>query len=275
MEIKNEQQYHATKKQIKHLEEALTATEQGLRRSSGIAPDVQALFISSLKAQMEELRVHVRDFEALRSASRFSFNSVVELGRSFLKTRIARGLTQNELATRTGLTQQSIQQYESRLYEQVTLKTLCQVAAALEIDLRGELILSTATVQPTIIIVDDEASACKAIESYFSRLAPDWKIFIAHSLTQVKALLEHVSPTLVITDLVMQNSARAGIDTAELVHEHCPGATVVILTGNVEVLDADLAERAGVAKIIDKFDTSPLSPCDRLFQIAQEVIALQ
>lgn len=58
-----------------------------------------------------------------------------------IKARIARGLTQKELAEKLNINERQIQRYESTLYEGAALRRLQEVADALNVKIREEITL--------------------------------------------------------------------------------------------------------------------------------------
>ena len=131
--IKNERQYRITKAQAN----GFARTLQNLRESSGPAEGVHPLIArvqeEALRSQLDDLEHEMREYESLRSGA-FQFNdlsSVAEIPTVLIKARIARGLSQKNLADRVGVKEQQIQKYEATDYASASLSRVKEVASAL------------------------------------------------------------------------------------------------------------------------------------------------
>jgi len=91
--------------------------------------------IDALRSQFEDLKAQIREYESLQkeNAGTFKITSLDELPKMLIRARIARGLTQKELANLLGLKEQQIQRYEATDYETASFKRLLEVAQALGI----------------------------------------------------------------------------------------------------------------------------------------------
>ncbi len=128
--ITNERQYRITKAEVKRFEKALEdlASEPADRQ-----PKMRKVMQKSMESQLEELRENLAEYEALRSGkvTAFEVDSLDQLPLALIKARIARGLTQKQLADAMDLKEQQIQRYEATLYEGADLERLQAVAEAL------------------------------------------------------------------------------------------------------------------------------------------------
>lgn len=132
--IKNERQYKITKTELAKLEQALS--ESGLQKETGIDPLLLRAEQEGIRSQMADLRAEVREYDVLREG-KFVFPSLsafVDFPAILIKARIARGLTQKELATKLGLKEQQIQKYEATDYASANFSRIKEVARALGID---------------------------------------------------------------------------------------------------------------------------------------------
>jgi transcriptional regulator with XRE-family HTH domain len=68
-----------------------------------------------------------------------SIPSFEELPRALIQARIARGLTQRQLAERLGLKEQQIQRYEATGYASASLKRVGAVIQALDLQVHEEI----------------------------------------------------------------------------------------------------------------------------------------
>lgn len=129
--IKNEKQYKITKSWIKHFELGLDNLKQIPKSKE--QPWAKRAQRHSIEGQLEQLRTELADYEALKSGKiKIPDLAVVDhLPEWFIRKRIAKGWTQNDLAERLKMHYQQIQRYESTDYASATLETLQKVAAAL------------------------------------------------------------------------------------------------------------------------------------------------
>jgi HTH-type transcriptional regulator/antitoxin HigA len=133
--ITNEVQYRATKAHLRQFEEA--AANLDARINADGQSKLSQLELDAVRAQAEDLRAEVNEYEQLRSGSVSSFeaSSLAELATLLIKARIARGWTQSQLADALGVAEQQVQRYESTAYRSASLARMCDVATALGVDI--------------------------------------------------------------------------------------------------------------------------------------------
>ena len=133
--ITNEVQYRATKAHAAQFEDALRNLE-----AQAEAPDRKRrqLEIAAVRSQLGDLTAEIAEYEQLRSGTIRSFEagSLPELAVALVKARIAKGWSQRRLAEELGVAEQQIQRYESNGYSAASLARLCDVVAALGVDVR-------------------------------------------------------------------------------------------------------------------------------------------
>jgi len=139
--ITNEVQYRATKAHLRQFEEAHANLEAKLSKTE--ASKLARLELDAVGAQADDLRAEINEYEQLRSGavSSFEASSLAEVATLLVKARIARGWTQGQLADALGTAEQQVQRYESTAYRSASLARICDVAAALGVDIseRAEL----------------------------------------------------------------------------------------------------------------------------------------
>jgi HTH-type transcriptional regulator/antitoxin HigA len=137
--ITNEVQYRATKAHLDRFEEAARNIED----RPGKRVKLELLELAALRAQADDLRAELADFEQLRSGTLSTFDaaSLDELSTVLVKARIARGWTQRQLAEALGMAEQQIQRYEANEYRSTSLARLCDIANVLGVTVaqHGEL----------------------------------------------------------------------------------------------------------------------------------------
>jgi HTH-type transcriptional regulator/antitoxin HigA len=125
--IKNEQQLAVTQRQLKLLSDELRrlehAPEQGLLRRA---------MQDSLKADIRKLRREIETFSIAKAGDVDlpALQKIDHFGELLVQARLAKGMTQEDLANVLGQKPQQVQRYERELYRRASLETLIRVAAA-------------------------------------------------------------------------------------------------------------------------------------------------
>ncbi len=125
--IKNERQYLITKAQVARFLQTL----KGL--SEEVHPLVFKAQREAVSSQIADMEEEIKEYDSLKSG-RFQsdqLKTVEQLPDLLIKARIARGMTQKELAERLGLKEQQIQRYEATDYASARLARIREVVEAL------------------------------------------------------------------------------------------------------------------------------------------------
>jgi len=129
--ILNERQLRIASSQLNKLAEAMDSQTQ-----QHPVPDwVREAQTAAIKSQIEELEQAIREYQLLKSGKRV-VSAVSDLGHlalTLIRARIAKGMTQGDLADRIGLNEQQIQRYEASKYAGASLTRLAAVAKELGI----------------------------------------------------------------------------------------------------------------------------------------------
>ena len=141
--IKNERQYRITRAQAEQFERAAQAVAADTAVGSTPAA-LRNAELGGLRSQAQSLREELAEYDALRSGHirAFASDTLDELPAVLIRARIARGLTQRELAERLGLKEQQIQRYEATEYASASLTRLRAVVEALGLVMREEFTLA-------------------------------------------------------------------------------------------------------------------------------------
>ena len=134
--IQNLRQYRVTKTQIARLETALDAA---VKAAEGMDPRVASAMRRGIEAQIQELREELRAYDRISEAETLHLSSCQELGQLMIRGRIARGLTQKDLAEALHLKPQQIQRYEATDYQSVSLKRIQRIMEVLGLELESEI----------------------------------------------------------------------------------------------------------------------------------------
>lgn len=144
--IRNDQEYRVTKTALLSYEEALADFDILKSIERGVAPVIAEAQKVSYQRQITELREQIEAYDALKGGetTELSMSSFVSIGRELISARVAKGLTQRELASLAGLKEQQIQRYEKDAYETANLRRLEYIARVLDVDFQG-----TITIKPS------------------------------------------------------------------------------------------------------------------------------
>ncbi len=132
--IKNQKQLTVTRQQLALLQGGI----EKLRSSSQPAVLIQAS-IGSLNADIRKLENEINDYKHAESGA-YDFSlieNVGSVGKQLVQARIARHLTQADLAKELGRKEQQIQRYEREQYSSASLETISRVAQVLNAKAAG------------------------------------------------------------------------------------------------------------------------------------------
>ncbi len=133
--ISNERQYRISKRRLGELQKGI---EEFDSRAVANRVGSEILATAELEALRSELKVlsdEIHEYEELKSGgvTKLEAASLDELPRILIRARIARGLSQRQLAELVGLKEQQIQRYESDEYFMASLRRLREIAEALNL----------------------------------------------------------------------------------------------------------------------------------------------
>ena len=137
--IKNERQYRITRTQAERFARTLEALQERPEGVDGIHPMIAQAQVDAVSSQLADLEGELREYEAIRDG-KFQVEElsvVAGLPALLIKARIARGLSQRELADRMGLKEQQIQKYEATDYATAKWSRIREVAGVLSMEISG------------------------------------------------------------------------------------------------------------------------------------------
>ncbi|MEC4814228.1 MAG: helix-turn-helix transcriptional regulator [Scytonema sp. PMC 1069.18] len=146
--IKNEHQLMVTKSWIEKFHQAITSLYQNEEEKQKDLEGWQGL-IDSYYAQINNLQSEITEYEYLKNHN--PENSLVlstpnlgidEIGEVLIKVRIAKKLTEKDLAEVTQLSEEQIKEYEQDDYHYANFETVIEVADALGIKLQHCVVVS-------------------------------------------------------------------------------------------------------------------------------------
>ena len=128
--IKNERQYRITKTQV----EGFARTLENLKQSRSAAhPLIAKAQGDAIRSQLADLEDQLQEYESLKAGhfEPVQLNFISQLPDVLIKARIARGLSQRDLAEKLHVKEQQIQRYEATDYASASLSRIREVASVL------------------------------------------------------------------------------------------------------------------------------------------------
>ena len=153
--IKNDRAYKVTKAAADRFAAALVSDE-GMPLQEGKSEIARAAELSSLRAQLADLREQIAEYERLRSGGIHELvaDRIEDLPVMLIRARIAQKLTHAQLADLVDSTAQQIQRWEEDDYESASFWRLADVAGALGLSFRVEARLAEASVPDVDVVAD-------------------------------------------------------------------------------------------------------------------------
>ena len=130
--IKNERQYKITRAKADELRVAISELQHSAL-PDGLSPDMRELQLEALAGTLGDFAAELAEYDDLNNATLIEATGIGEFPTALIRARIARGLTQRELAERLGLAEQAIQRYEATDYLGVSFSRLVEIAEALDL----------------------------------------------------------------------------------------------------------------------------------------------
>lgn len=149
--IKNNKQLSLTKKRIQEFNEVITELQSSGSKYSPLLAKAQ---IDALIYQKNELLKEVEQYELLLTGDLavLDVNSLSDLPKALIMSRISMGLTQKDLAERLGIKEQQIQRYENTEYGSASFSTLLSVVNALDLKITEDVFLPKISRQKNILL---------------------------------------------------------------------------------------------------------------------------
>jgi HTH-type transcriptional regulator/antitoxin HigA len=141
--IRNERQLKTTKKKLREFEAVLGDLSKDYRISKSLKLKMQ---IDALESDISILGSEIKEFGHLKSGTVkvITAKSFHELPEVIIKARIARSMTQKDLALSLGMKEQQIQRYESNNFASVSFSKIEKIVEALGITIEEKARLNKA-----------------------------------------------------------------------------------------------------------------------------------
>ena len=135
--ITNERQYRITSSQIQKLKTAIDGFDIKVRIDRTKSKILANAELQALRSEYENLSKQLHEYETLKSGTVeiLKAGNLQELPVILIRARIAKGLSQRELADAVGLKEQQIQRYEAEEYASANLRRLADISDALGLNI--------------------------------------------------------------------------------------------------------------------------------------------
>lgn len=135
--ITNEREYKITRRALGKFETAIREFDVDALADRNISNVLAQVELRGLETMASRLSEQIREYEELKSGAVdvLKAESLDELPGILIRARIARGLTQAQLAERIGVKEQQIQRYEAEEYGSASLRRLIEISNALELEI--------------------------------------------------------------------------------------------------------------------------------------------
>ena len=135
--ITNERQYRITKAQIEKFKAAIGAFDTKAATEQTKSKILAKAELAALQSEFEILTMQLHEYEALKSGTVevLKASTLEDLPSILIRARIAKRLSQRQLAEALGLKEQQIQRYEAEEYASANLQRLTEVANALSLNI--------------------------------------------------------------------------------------------------------------------------------------------
>jgi len=149
--IKNNKQLALTKKRVEEFSDAISKLHTEEPKFSPLLAKAQ---IDALAYQRAELVEQAEEYELLLAGNlaMFDVNSISDLPKALIMSRISMGLTQKDLAERLGMKEQQIQRYENTEYGSTSFKTLVSIVKALDLKITEDVFLPKESREKNILL---------------------------------------------------------------------------------------------------------------------------
>ena len=143
--IKNERQYRISKAQAARFRGALDSLKQ--RPPRDLHPVLLKAQREAVESQLGDLLAEVGEYEALHAGRRraLQLRSLDDIPEALIRARIAKGLSQKQLAEKIGLKEQQIQRYEATDYATASFGRMRQVIRGLNLRITKAVLLEAAS----------------------------------------------------------------------------------------------------------------------------------
>lgn len=133
--ITNERQYKITKAALNKLDESIKAFDFQKGEKASDSKTLAKAHLDALASERQILADELNEYQVLKSGAvgDFTAENLSELPALLVKARIAKGMSQRQLADRLGIKEQQVQRYEAEKYGSASLRRLIEIADGLDL----------------------------------------------------------------------------------------------------------------------------------------------
>ena len=139
--IRSDVEYREAVNRIRQEEQRLGRQETELKRMKLRREEIKRV-LDPMRSFHQQLVEEVRAYERLQSGQFDEFVNLGGLGQLLVALRIARGLTQRQLAKRLGVHETQVSRDERNEYHGITLERASRILEALDAEVRSRVALS-------------------------------------------------------------------------------------------------------------------------------------
>ncbi len=134
--IRNEKEYRQAVERIRQEKDRLTRQRDELK-AMGLSPAEVKRALDPMRSFHQQLEEEVAGYERLKRGEFDDIENLRGLGQLLVSLRIARGMTQRQLAERLGVHETQISRDERNEYHGVTLERATKILEALGVEIRS------------------------------------------------------------------------------------------------------------------------------------------
>lgn len=159
--IRDDQHYQNVQSWVQKFEQALAQLEKNENERVKDNPQLREIYINEVQRKLDDLREEIREYETIASHDSqtpivLELDDINNLPQLLIKARMAAKLSQKELADLAGLTEEEIQKYEDKDYEDASFLDVMAVVDALDIKVvKGEFLIPLDTLRRTPITKEE------------------------------------------------------------------------------------------------------------------------
>jgi len=140
--IQNERQYKITLTKLREFEDSIAELKTLPAPTTRNEELDYQLYFDAFTSQIEEFKEEIAAYEKLKQGEteQLPIDLFEKLPEALIKARIARGLTQEQLADRLNVKPQQVQRDEANLYASASFHKLLAIQKALNVEIKQEVI---------------------------------------------------------------------------------------------------------------------------------------
>ncbi len=135
--IRNEIEYKATVRRVQEQAERLMQQAAELK-STGLTKDQIKRVTDPVRSFHEQLKEEIESYERLKRGEFDELQNLSGFGELLVAVRIAKGVTQRELAKRLGVSESQVSRDERNEYHGITVERANRILEALDVEITTE-----------------------------------------------------------------------------------------------------------------------------------------